>query len=79
MIKLKQTVFIGYGIPEAFDVKLEYVLPIFDKQFESIDLGGDIVHIIDSEAKLKFCEDVVTAFNALYDIDLSIEVEPYRD
>lgn len=43
---MKHTVFVGYDVPLALEIKHDMVIPLLDKVFKRIDLDGDIMHII---------------------------------
>ncbi|MFT9494349.1 MULTISPECIES: hypothetical protein [Bacillota] len=73
---MKHTVFIGYDIPEALDVKYDKVFPLLDKEFKQIELEGDLVHVIEGESSINFIEDILNAFNTFYDIGLTLDIRP---
>ncbi|MDM5205342.1 hypothetical protein [Cytobacillus kochii] len=75
---MKHTVFIGYDIPLALEIKYDMLLPLLDKEFKRIELDGDIVHVIEGESSIKFIKDMINSFNAYYDIGLTLDIEPYR-
>lgn len=74
---MKHTVFVGYDIPLALDIKHDMVIPLLDKVFKRIELDGDIVHVIEGESSIKFIENMINSFNAYYDVGLTLDIEPY--
>jgi hypothetical protein len=73
------TVFIGYDIPLALDVKHEQLLPFLDTMLKPVDLGGEKCHIIENE-KQKICiEKILSALNGLNDINLNAVFENIWD
>ncbi|MGG3641439.1 hypothetical protein [Bacillus gobiensis] len=73
---MKHTVFVGYDIPLALDIKHEMVIPLLDKEFKRIELDGDIVHVLEGESSINFIEDMINAFNRFYDIGLTLDIRP---
>lgn len=73
---MKHTVFVGYDVPLALEIKHDMVIPLLDKVFKQIDLDGDIMHIIEGESHINFIEDMINAFNTFYDIGLTIDIRP---
>ncbi|PTY89740.1 hypothetical protein [Heyndrickxia sporothermodurans] len=75
---MKHTVFVGYDIPLALEIKHDMVIPLLDKEFKRIELEGDIVHLVEGESSIKFIGEMISAFNAYYDIGLTLDIEPYH-
>lgn len=81
------TLFVGYDIPMALDVKHEEVLPELDKVFTRIDLDGDIAHLV-PEKEINKAQDIIDGFNEKYrkentqddedSFNLTCDFEDYR-
>lgn len=74
---MKHTVFVGYDIPLALDIKHKMVMPLLDKEFKRIELDGDIVHVIEGESSIEFIEVMIDSYNAYFDIGLTLDIVPY--
>lgn len=74
-----KTLFIGYDIPLAFDVKHETLLPFLDTTLKPVELGGDKCHIIENEKQITFVKQIISALNELHDINLTIDIERIGD
>ncbi|QST02477.1 hypothetical protein IMZ31_23800 (plasmid) [Pontibacillus sp. ALD_SL1] len=71
------TVFVGYDIPLALEVKHSQVLPLFDQHFTPHELEGDMVHIV-PESEMEKAEEIIENYNEKYDIGLTCDFEEYE-
>lgn len=76
---MKYLAFIGYDIPEALEVKIEVIMPLLDKHFKRIEDSNDQVHVINGESHISFINDILEAYNKLYDFNLTLDLEDYDE
>lgn len=74
----RRTVFIGYDIPKALEMKYEVVMPMLDKLLKPIDLDGDQCHVIEKEEQRIFVESLLINLNDFHDINLTADIEILR-
>lgn len=69
------TVFIGYDIPEALEVKCEILMPVFNHLYKRIEIEGDKAHIVPSPEDVARISEMVTVLNEYYDFNLTVDWE----
>ena len=71
------SLFIGYDIPSALEMKHGFVMNILDLKYPQSELEGDVVHLIPEE-DVPAIVDMIESINEVFDIGLTCDVERYE-
>jgi hypothetical protein len=70
---IRKTLFVGYDVPLALDLKYDILFPILDAMFQRIEMDGDIFHVIDDEKKLEGVQRLVEHLNEIHGINITLD------
>lgn len=69
----EKTLFVGYDVPLALDLKYDILFPILDAMFKRVEIDGDIFHVIDDEKKLDGVQRLVEHLNEIHGINITLD------